>query len=97
MMINSFRGGPLTMTRVQSYLFLQILAVDSVGVDKLMSTLGTGDALKTKLNAELANQSLKESSDVTAPVKSAPGSAGLLSGTWALMLVAPVVAYVLLV
>jgi len=77
---------------------VQIRASDAAGADKLTSTLGTGDALKTKLNAELVKQSLKESSGVTAPAKAAgTAGAGLLSATWALVLTAPVVAYGLLV
>ncbi len=76
-------------------MFVQIRASDAAGADKLTSTLGTGDALKTKLNAELVKQSLQESSGVTAPAKAA--GAGLLSATWALVLTAPVVAYGLLV
>ena len=51
----------------------KIRASDAAGADKLTSTLGTGDNLKTKLNAELAKQSLKacDSSGVTTPVKTA--------------------------
>jgi hypothetical protein len=81
-------------------LVLQILASDAAGVDKLVATLGSGDALKTKLNAELVKGGLKESTGVTAPAKGEapkPASAGLLSATWALSLTAPVVAYGLLV
>ena len=78
-------------------LVLQILASDAAGVDKLVATLGSGDALKTKLNAELVKGGLKESTGVTAPAKGKPASAGLLSATWALSLTAPVVAYGLLV
>ena len=81
--------------------FAQIRASDAVGADKLTSNLGAGDALKTKLSAELVKQSLKESPGVTAPVKAAAkaavGGSGLLSATWALVLTAPVVAYGLLV
>jgi hypothetical protein len=81
-------------------LVLQILTSDAAGVDKLVATLGSGDALKTKLNAELVKGGLKESTGVTAPAKGEapkPASAGLLSATWELSLTAPVVAYGLLV
>jgi hypothetical protein len=46
----------------------QIRASDSAGVDTLIKTLGTGDALKAKINAELKKQGLKESIKVTDPV-----------------------------
>ena len=90
----------LTLTRDHSALCLQIRASDATGLDKITSTLGTGDVLKSKINAELVKQSLKESSSVTAPLKSlAEFAAGgrLLSVTWVVVVTAPVVAYGLLV
>ena len=59
-------------------LVLQILASDAAGVDKLLATLGSGDAFKTKLNAELVKGGLKESTGVTAPAK---GEALLMAAT----------------
>ena len=45
----------------------KILAKDAASVTTLKSTLGSGDALKTKLNTALKNEGLKESTGVTAP------------------------------
>ena len=45
----------------------KILAADAAGVTALQSSLGTGDALKTKLDAALQAESLKPSSGVTNP------------------------------
>jgi hypothetical protein len=36
----------------------QIRATDSAGVDKLVSTIGTGDVLTTNINTELKKQNL---------------------------------------
>ena len=54
----------------------KILAKDAAAVTTMKSTLGLGDALKTKLNAALKKEKLKESTFVTAPVT---GSAAVLS------------------
>ena len=45
----------------------KILAADAAGVTALQSSLGTGDALKTKLDAALQAESLKPSSGLTNP------------------------------
>ena len=45
----------------------KILAKDAASVTTMKSTLGSGDALKTKLNTALKNEGLKESTGVTAP------------------------------
>ena len=45
----------------------KILAADAAGVTALQSSLGAGDALKTKLDAALQAESLKPSSGVTNP------------------------------
>ena len=45
----------------------RFLAKDAASVTTLKSTLGSGDALKTKLNTALKNEGLKESTGVTAP------------------------------
>ena len=49
----------------------QILAVDVAGVAALKTVLGTGDALKTKLNNALAAENLPPSTGVTAPTTAA--------------------------
>jgi len=87
----------LTLTRDHSALCLQIRASDAAGLDKITSTLGTGDVLKNKINVELVKQSLKESSSVTTPIKALDAGTRRLSLTWAVVLTAPVVAYGLLV
>lgn len=87
----------LTLTWDHSGLFLQIRAIDSADIDKITSTLGTGDVLKNKINAELAKQSLSPSSSVTAPIKTLDAGARPLAVTWVVVLTAPVVAYGLLV
>lgn len=90
----------LKLTWDHSALFFQIRASDAAGNDKVISTLGTGDVLKNKINAELAKQSLSPCLSVTAPLKSlAEFAAGgrLLSVTWVVVVTAPVVAYGLLV
>jgi hypothetical protein len=59
-------------------------------------TLGTGNALKTKINAELTKQGLKESTGVTDPYKFSPfaSSAPVASSpAWALALAAHVFAF----
>ena len=55
----------------------KILAKDAASVDTMKTTLGSGEALKTKLNTALKNESLKESTGVTAP------ATGSLSGSTA--------------
>ncbi len=87
----------LTLTRDHCALCLQIRAWDVAGAEKIISTLGTGDVLKSKINAELVKQSLKESSSVTAPLKALDAGTNLLSVTWAVVLTAPIVACGLLV
>jgi len=49
----------------------KILATDAAGVTTLSSTLGSGDALLTKLNAALKAEGVKESTGVTDPVANA--------------------------
>jgi len=71
----------------------KIRASDSTGEEKLISTLGTGDNLKTKLNSELKKQGLNEATGVTAPVKSglsAESAAVAVSPMWAMVLAAHV-------
>ena len=68
----------------------QIRATDAEGADKLVSTLGTGDALLAKINTELKKQGLEEATGASAPVavKSALSGAALaLSPAWTLVLV----------
>jgi hypothetical protein len=87
----------LKLTWDHSALFLQIRASDAAGNDKVISTLGAGDVLKNKINAELAKQSLSPCLSVTAPLKSLDAGGHLLSVTWVIVVTAPVVAYGLLV
>jgi hypothetical protein len=87
----------LTLTRDHCTVCLQIRAGDVAGAEELVSTLGTGDVLKSKIDAVLVKQSLKESSSVTAPMQALDAGTSLLSVTWAVVLTAPVVAYGLLV
>ena len=61
----------------------KIRAKDAAAVTTMASTLGSGDALKTKLNAALKKEGLKESTGVTAPVT---GSAGATHVTASMML-----------
>jgi len=49
----------------------KILAADAAGVTTLSSTLGSGKALMTKLNAALKAEGVKESTGVTDPVANA--------------------------
>jgi len=42
-------------------------------MDKLSSTLGSGDALVSNINSALKDQGLKESTGVTAPTSSLQG------------------------
>ena len=58
---------------------MQIHADDSAGVDELVSTLGTGEMLLTKINTALWEQDLNEASGVSAPVRS--GSDGGVSSS----------------
>ena len=46
----------VTLTRAHSYLFLQILASDAAGADKLFTTLGAGSDVLKKLNRELVKK-----------------------------------------
>jgi hypothetical protein len=46
-------------------LFLQILASDAAGADKLFTTLGAGSDVLKKLNRELVKRGLKESTGMT--------------------------------
>jgi hypothetical protein len=73
-------------------LFPQIRASDSTGVEKLITTLGTGDDLKTKLNSELKKQGLAEATGVTAVAKAADLSSATaaVSPKWVMVLVAHV-------
>ena len=76
----------------------QIRAADSAGADKLVSTLGTGDALKNKINTELQKEGLEKATGVSAPVKAGPSN-GLpmaLSPPWTLVLVTHVYALAIL-
>ena len=78
----------------------KIRASDATGANQLASTLGTGDTLKSKINAQLKKQSLEEATAMTAPAKSLLTEASCgsgLSATWALLLAANVVSYSLLV
>jgi hypothetical protein len=66
----------------------QIRATDAAGTDKLVSTLGTGDALLAKINTELKKQGLEEATGASAPAKPPLGSTALaLSPAWTLVLV----------
>ena len=50
-------------------MWTQIRAIDSAGADKLVSTLGTGDAVMTKVNTELDKQGLQKATGFSAPAK----------------------------
>ena len=66
----------------------------ATGASQLASTLGAGDTLKRKINAELKKQSLEEATAMTASAKvflSEAGCGSGLSATWALLLAANVV------
>ena len=59
----------------------------------MIGNLGTGDALKSKIDDELKKQGLKESSGVTAPAKAGlSGDPLALSPLWVLVLAAHVFA-----
>jgi hypothetical protein len=45
---------------------------DAEGADNLVSTLGTGDALLSKVNSELKKQGLKESTGVMLSIAKKP-------------------------
>lgn len=64
-----------------------ILAKDAATVTTMQSTLGSGDALKTKLNTALKSEGLKESTGVTAPVTGTSAAARSMPST-AQMLIA---------
>jgi hypothetical protein len=69
----------------------QIRGTDETGINAMLSTLGSGDAFKTKININLKTQGLKESTGVTTPTKgdlSSDATYGMPSLTWALVLVA---------
>eukprot|EP00802_Teleaulax_amphioxeia_P015775 Tamp_15874.p1 GENE.Tamp_15874~~Tamp_15874.p1 ORF type:complete len:355 (+),score=48.53 Tamp_15874:1-1065(+) len=72
----------------------KIRASDSSGVEKLITTLGTGDDLKTKLNSELKKQGLAEATGVTAVAKAADLSSATaaVSPKWVMVLVVHVLA-----
>ena len=72
----------------------QVRATDSAGADKLVSTLGTGDALMTKINTELKKQNLQEASGVSTPVSN--DTPMTLSPPWTLVLVMHVYALAML-
>ena len=80
-------------------LWTQIRAINSAGADKLVSTLGTGDALTTKINTELKKQGLEEATGVSTPAKAAlsNGTPMALSPAWAHLLVMQVCAIAMLV
>ena len=68
-------GGIKIETRIRS--------VDAAGVTKITTSLGTGDALKTKIDSELAKQGLRESTAVSSPVSTSPGKSsagGMIAG-----------------
>ena len=48
---------------------MQIRAKDESGMSSLTSTLGSGDALKDKLNKELTSAGLEEATAMTNPTK----------------------------
>jgi hypothetical protein len=70
-------------------LWTQIRAPDSAGADKLVSTLGTGDAVMTKINTELKKEGLEEATGVSAPVKAVSSNSlpMALTSPWTLVLV----------
>jgi len=80
-------------------LWTQIRAIDSAGADKLVSTLGTGDALTTKINTELKKQGLEEATGVSTLAKGAlsNGTPMASSPAWAHLLVMQVWAIAMLV
>ena len=59
----------------------KILAKDAAAVATMKSTLGSGDALKTKLNTALKKEGLKESTGVTAPVTGTSAAARSVAAT----------------
>ncbi len=59
----------------------KILAKDAAAVTTMKSTLGSGDALKTKLNTAFNNKGLKESTGVTAPLTGTPAAARSIAAT----------------
>ena len=59
----------------------KILAKDAAAVATIKSTLGSGDALKTKLNTALKKEGLKESTGVTAPVTGTSAAARSVAAT----------------
>ena len=68
----------------------KVRATDAAGQAALTTNLGTGDALKNKLNAELKALGLKEASAVTNPTQAGTlGSTATRSyATWMLLAVA---------
>lgn len=68
---------------------MQIRGTDETGIDAILSALGSGDVCKTKININLKEQGLKESTGVTTPTKANLSSdANMPSITWVLVLVA---------
>jgi len=62
-----------------------IRSLDEAGLDTLSTTLGTGDALKNKINSELRAMGLKEATAISDPVKQTGFSgAARAPATWAL-------------
>ena len=71
----------------------QIRATDAAGAEKLISTLGTGDALLAKINTEFKKQGLEEATGTSAPTKATlSGTAMALLPAWTLVLVMQVYA-----
>ena len=67
----------------------KIRAKDEAGMDAVMTTLGSGDALKSKIDGALQEQGLEPSAAVTAPTKASEivtdiSAAGLMTPMWAL-------------
>ena len=55
------------------------IRANAAGVDRLVSALGTGDALKAKLDAELTSQGLLASTGVSQVSTSASGSSSAVN------------------
>ena len=65
----------------------KIRASDQEGMDVVATALGSGDDLKTKINAELTKQGLEEATGVTAPTKAEMGASPASSKpAWVLLL-----------
>ena len=59
----------------------KILAKDAAAVTTMKSTLGSGDALKAKINSALTKEGLKETTGVTAPVTGTSAAARSTAST----------------